>query len=373
MISYKVQLIFQNEKEENDIKDFLFESTKVINRCFELLYHLKDKKISLKEAHQICYNKLKEEFPNLPVQTIIKSYKEVIGIYKSIKSNKHEIETCPVRKKIKLQLDKRLYSNFTINSIWLTNPKTPNKRIKVSLLLYNKLIEMFNKYEIGDPNLIIINNKIYLQIPFKLPELTLKNLDTIAYDLGIKRLVVSSKGEIIDDKNYKKQKRKIRYLKRRLQSKGTKSAKRKLKKVKNKEKNHSKNFNHLLANKMLNCNESIIVLEDLTKIKQNTKNFKGTKIKNTKHNNRLNQVSFSALKNILLYKALFLGKEIVTVSPAFTSQDDCRNIERGVRQGRRYFTSDNKVFDSDGTLKRQAVCQPANRSESLLLTTSQAL
>ena len=236
MISYKVQLIFQNEKEENDIKDFLFESTKVINRCFELLYHLKDKKISLKEAHQICYNKLKEEFPNLPVQTIIKSYKEVIGIYKSIKSNKHKIETYPVRKKIKLQLDKRLYSNFTINSIWLTNPKTPNKRIKVS---------------------------------------------------------------------------------------------------------------------------------------------------------------FSALKNILLYKALFLGKEIVTVSPAFTSQDDCRNIERGVRQGRRYFTSDNKVFDSDwnaainiqqrykrtpfsvlpfdGTLKRQVVCQPANHSKSLLLTTSQAL
>lgn len=192
MISYKVQLIFRNEKEENDIKDFLFESTKVINRCFELLYHLKDKKISLKKAHQICYNKLKEEFPNLPVQTIIKSYKEVIGIYKSIKSNKHEIETYPVRKKIKLQLDQRLYSNFTINGIWLTNPKTPNKRIKVSFLLYNKLIEMFNKYETGDPNLIIIDNKIYLQIPFKLPELTLKNLATIAYDLGVKRLVVSS-------------------------------------------------------------------------------------------------------------------------------------------------------------------------------------
>lgn len=347
MISYKCQLIFSSTKEEDNILEFLNESSKVINRCFELLYQYKDKNLSLKETHNICYNKVRKEFPNLPAQTIIKSYKEAKAIYKSIKSNKHKIDKPPVRKSPKLNLDKRLYSNFTSLGIWLTNPFTKNKRLKVSFMLYPKLIKMFNKYETGDPSLIIKNNKVYLNIPFKTPEIILSNLETIGYDLGAKRLAVSSTGIVLDDKEYKKNKRKIRYLKRCLQSKGTKSAKRKLKKIKNKEKNISNNFNHCLANKMLNCKEAIIVLEDLSNLKQNVKKFKNSNIKNTKNNNKLNQISFYKLKEILSYKALLIGKQVVTVSPSYTSQNDCRGIEQGIRKGRRYYTSDKLVFDSD--------------------------
>lgn len=393
MKTYNIELVFESETHFSDIKQFLIEYNNVFNECSKMIFD--DRVLSLRYIHHKCYYILREKFPNLPSQTIIRAQKEVLATYKSIKSNKYKIDKHPVRKNLSIQLDKRLYSNYTKSSIKITNPISVGKRITVNFKLYDKVNEMFERYEVCDPSIFYKNGKIYLSAIFETPVLVTKDLSVLGLDRGLRREVVDSDGNVYHDKDWMKQKRKIRYLKRCLQSKGTKSAKRKLKKIKNKEKNHSKNFNHLLANKMLNCNESIIVLEDLTKIKQNTKNFKGTKIKNTKHNNRLNQVSFSALKNILLYKALFLGKEIVTVSPAFTSQDDCRNIERGVREGRRYFTSDNKVFDSDwnaainiqqsykqtpfsvlpldGTLKRQAVCQPANRSESLLLTTSQAL
>ena len=82
-------------------------------------------------------------------------------------------------------------------------------------------------------------------------------------------------------------------------------------------------------------------MEDLTKIKQKTSK------KGSSHNNRLSQIPFYLFKQILSYKAPLVGKQVETVNPAYTSQTDCRGIEKGERKNRRYYTIDNLVFDSD--------------------------
>jgi len=56
---------------------------------------------------------------------------------------------------------------------------------------------------------------------------------------------------------------------------------------------------------------------------------------------------FYLLLEILSYKALLKGKKVVTVNPYNTSQDDYRNLEKGVRKGCRYYASDGKVLDAD--------------------------
>ena len=38
---------------------------------------------------------------------------------------------------------------------------------------------------------------------------------------------------------------------------------------------------------------------------------------------------------------------VVIVDPAYTSQDDCRGLDRGKRQGRRYYGVDGKQLDVD--------------------------
>lgn len=38
---------------------------------------------------------------------------------------------------------------------------------------------------------------------------------------------------------------------------------------------------------------------------------------------------------------------MATVDPAYTSKNDYRDIDRGIRKGCRYYTSDGKVFDAD--------------------------
>ena len=70
------------------------------------------------------------------------------------------------------------------------------------------------------------------------------------------------------DKEYLKKRRRLRYLRRCLQSKGSHSSKRHLNKLSHKERNVSKNEVEKACNVLLrNTDASILVLEDLTKIR----------------------------------------------------------------------------------------------------------
>jgi transposase len=80
-------------------------------------------------------------------------------------------------------------------------------------------------------------------------------------------------------------------------------------------------------------------MEDLSGIKSSNKG--------KKFNNRQSQVPYFDLRRILTYKAPLKGKVVVTVDPAYTSKNDYRGIEKGVRKGCRYYTADGKVFDAD--------------------------
>ncbi len=133
----------------------------------------------------------------------------------------------------------------------------------------------------------------------------------------------------------------MRYKKRRLQSCGTKSARRKLKKLRHKEKNINKNFSHHLANKLISdTNADILVLE----------NLKSLKVKKHKkqNKNRISQVPMYELRRILTYKALLHNKQVITVSPSYTSQIDHRTGKiDGQRIGGRYIGKDNQVLHAD--------------------------
>jgi IS605 OrfB family transposase len=126
------------------------------------------------------------------------------------------------------------------------------------------------------------------------------------------------------------------------------SARTKLKKLRRKEANVSKNMCHHLANTILKHNGSVVVMEDLTKIKQSTSKSKDG-YKRKRHNNMLSQVPFYLIRQILTYKALLKGKRVETVSPEYTSRQDCRT-QSGVgckRIGCRFYTKDDMVFDAD--------------------------
>lgn len=341
MITYNIELDFSNESQKKYWIDLLNSIKNCYNSISKLVWENKSVKLNLKEIHSLVYNDMRKSYPELPAQAIIKTYKSVISSYRS---NKRKF-FCE-KKKSSCQLDKRLYSKLSPEGLLLSTPNS-FKREFVSFKLYKKFKELSLKYSMHDPNIFVKNNKLYLGIPFEVPSKPVVEETYLGIDLGVKRLVTTSDGVVIDDKKLKANKRRIRKLKRELQSKKTRSAKQKLRKLRNKERNINKFYVHKIVNSILKTDKNIIVTEDLSGIKQNTSRTKEG-FKRNKHNNRMSQVPFYMLKEILSYKALLLGKRVETVSPYNTSKIDCiTNKIDGERRGCRYYSKSGLVYDAD--------------------------
>lgn len=337
ILSLKTKLTFASEEDKQSLLRTLELSRDAFNYCSTLQFGCPNNIISL---HAKFYKSAREKFPELKSPFVVSVENACLSAYRSIKSNKHVIDKPICKKRLSLNLNKctiRIKDNtFFITSI--------GKRLKCLPKMYPKFVEHLSKYKFGDPTIFVRGNDIYISIPFKIEVKETNSKSVLGIDLGIRRLASTSEGNLYIDKQFNKEKRKLRYQKRILQSKKktSNSAKRKLKKLKRKERNKNINFVHHLVNAILRTKCDAIAIEDLDNKKLKRKQHK------FQNKNRISQVSFSLLKMFLTYKAALLGKEVVCVNPMFTSQiDSLTGLKDGVRQGCRYYCKNGLVLDAD--------------------------
>lgn len=333
VITLTTPAVFSSPEDKLACIKFLEAERDAWNRCSEKRFALG--KNNIKELHASFYRDFRNERPEIPAQALIIAQRNCLASYKIAKSSAHKITKCFIKKSLSVKLDNRTYlrrgCGFRMTTL--------GKRIEVQPHLYKKFSEFIEKYELCDPRIFIRDNIIMLAYTFRVP-CTPKEGAVLGLDLGCRHFVTTSDGRLIGDKKYNARKRKVRYLKRRLQSKGTRSAKRKLKQLRRKERNQTKDFVHCATKFVLKSPVQTFVIEDLKGIKSK-KRHKGAK-------NRISQIPFAEFKTILTYKAHLLGKQVITVNPQFTSQVDHRNGRRtGERCGRRYYGHDGVVLDAD--------------------------
>ena len=350
MLTYKTKLTF----ESHEIREFWLKSLFLARDCYNFVSRIVfDEKLplSLKAFHHRLYRAEREAFPELPAQMCIKIYKQVLANYKTAKSNKHKVGKPLKMKNPAVQLDKRLYSGLTRDSIRLANGQG-NKRAVVRFELYPKFEDMSSKYRMCDPTIQyhVETDTFYACVPFLTLSTTPYSESHLGVDLGMRRLATLSDGTAYTDNDYLAVRRRIRYNKRILQrhKKCSHSARTKFRKLGRKERNVSKEMCHGLANAILGHNGSVIVMEDLSGIKQNTSKTKSGSVRH-RHNNAISQVPFYHIRQILTYKAPLRGKRVETVSPENTSRTDCRtqSADGCRRRGCRFYTADGRVFDAD--------------------------
>jgi putative transposase len=189
----------------------------------------------------------------------------------------------------------------------------------------------FNKYltklnEVKALTIYYKNNKIRCQMIIEIPDvekLEVKNI--LGIDRGIINPVVSSNNRFFNSKRIRKIKGQYSWLKSKLQQKGTKSAKRKLKKLSGREKRFVENENHKLAKEIVAMNFECFALEDLS--------IKKTKQLGKVFNRKLSGWSYFQFQKFLEYKAENLGKQVVYVKPNYTSQccSMCGHIDKNNR------------------------------------------
>ncbi|MFD1549564.1 RNA-guided endonuclease InsQ/TnpB family protein [Levilactobacillus fuyuanensis] len=156
------------------------------------------------------------------------------------------------------------------------------------------------------------------------------NPQIVGIDRGLRFLATAfdSKGKTLFFNGQKILRRRKKFLeiRRQLQSKGTRSANKKLKQLAQRENRWMTDVNHRLAKTLVTAygSHTLFILEDLTNVTFNTDDLP----KSLRSSHR--SWSFFQLESFLTYKAQAIQSAVVKVSPAFTSQrcPKCGLIEK---------------------------------------------
>ncbi len=154
--------------------------------------------------------------------------------------------------------------------------------------------------------------------------------EVMGVDLGLTHPAVTSKRTFLGDRRWKEQERRLFRLRRQLQQKGTKSAKRHLKKLSGKLFRQRKDHDHVLSKRLVQnaTPGSTIVLENLSHIRERVTHRWG------EGRRRMHSWSFAQLQSFLAYKAEAQGSEVVKIDPRHTSQT-CSRCGHQARTNRR--------------------------------------
>lgn len=212
-------------------------------------------------------------------------------------------------------------NTFETRKITLTQP-LKDIRFRCSDLNHNRL----RQYRDGIRSATLSKTKsgnFFLSILIELPneEVVKFNLtdEYVGIDLGVKNFIITSNGEVFENKHfYKSQEQKIAKLQHQLSKKQKGSTNRnkariKLAKAFEKLNNQKENYIHSVVNELLKYYD-IIFMEDL--------NVSGM-LKNHKLAKAIQEVGFYRFKSILVDKAFNNGKQVVFVDRFYPSSKIC--------------------------------------------------
>jgi putative transposase len=167
---------------------------------------------------------------------------------------------------------------------------------------------------------------------------------TLGVDLGRRRVAMDSDAHPYEATEVNRLRAHYPKVRRSLQRKGTKEAKRLLKRLSGRERRHMRALNHVISKQLVDKAHTThrqIALEDLTGIRQRTTVRKP-------HRYCHHSWSFYQLRQYVAYKAQAAGVLLVLVDPADTSKTCHLCGHRGHRSGLKFAcTRCNVVMDAD--------------------------
>ncbi len=309
----------------------------------------------------------------LPSQLSISARMKAAESLKSVRARRQKKlkVSCPKSKQSSIRYDANSYSVWFDKN--LLSISTIDGRKKIEFKVPPNFCR-YRDWRRKSAELFIRGKKVFLAIVFD-KEITDTQLtqETIGIDRGIKKIAVTSKNQFFGGGQVKKIVNRYRSLRKKLQSKGTQSAKRHLRKLKSKENRFRRDVNHCVSKQIIELlsHGTTIVLEDLKGIRDTSKKFR------KEQRYWINGWSFFQLESFLTYKAAEKGCLVDFVDARYTSQkcSVCGHIERGNRVKQSLFKCKhcgfslnadlnasrnicNNYKDAKGYLCRVAVNQP---------------
>jgi IS605 OrfB family transposase len=303
----------------NDILNMMIQYGKIYSKYVE--WALGNNTYSKQKAHEQLYTDLRTSYPDIPSALIQASRDNAL---ESIKVTKFKRKPKP-KKYATVRYDKRTCTlrgqQLTLSSI--------GKRQKFILDIPDYFKEIFESWRFTGCQLSYTNRNFWICLNYETESPEKQDGDALGLDRGIINIVATSKGDKYSGKEVRKHRRKHLHNRKTCQAKGTRSAKRRLKKMSGREKRFSKDVNHVVSKWICSMPETTFVLEDLSR---------NRKKKGKKFNKRISDWSFYQLEQFLKYKSEACGKKVVYVDARYTSQkcSCCGSIDKKSRNGGNY-------------------------------------
>jgi putative transposase len=262
------------------------------------------------KVHKLCYYDVKGKF-GLSSQMAIRAIGKVVETYKADKKPKkpHSFNLLSA-----MVYDQRNMS-VSMDHVSLV---TLEGRMKIPLVVSGYHQGMIRQGRVkGQADLVLVDDVFYLLLVVDLPEPPQnKPVDFLGVDLGIKNIATDSDGNNFSGSHLNNLRKRHFKIRQRLQKKGTKSAKRLLKKRRQKEARFARDVNHWISKQLVQRAQGTdrgIALEDLKGIRERVTVKKSQRRQH-------HSWAFYQLLQFIEYKAKLAGVPVVYVNPRYTSQ-----------------------------------------------------
>lgn len=257
--------------------------------------------------HGRCYYNLREIFG-------VSSQTAVRAIGKAVECFAHDKTVCPVFKPLgAVTYDLHTFGFKGVDRVSLL---TMSGRIIVPYVVGDYFSGRLH-YLKGQADLVYRDGMFFLYCTADVPEPPIGMVEEfLGVDLGIANIATDSTGERFTGEDIDSHRKRHNKARQTFQRRGTKSAKRRLKKLSGKQSRYQHHVNHCIAKRLVAKAKTLgigISVEELTGIRDRV-------TVRRKQRSRLSNWSFGHLRQCLAYKARLAGVPMVAVDPRNTSR-----------------------------------------------------
>ena len=270
------------------------------------------------DLHKICYRQAREQF-GLSAQSTVRAISKVADSYKLDKETRRTFRATG-----SAAYDGRILSwNLTDSSVSIW---TLGGRLNIPFVCGKRQAALLRDRK-GETDLSLVGGQWFLMATCEVPNAPQSNVTRfLGVDLGIVKIASDSDGKVYAGGELKSIRCRNLRLRRKLQKKQTRSAKRRLKKLSGKEARFARHANHVISKEIVASAERTgrgIAIEELTGIRDRIRAGR-------KQRAVLHSWAFAQLGAFLTYKATLAGVPLVAVDPRNTSREcaECGHIDK---------------------------------------------
>ena len=318
------------------------------------------------DLHRATYYPIRAVYPKMPSQLVISARMKAVEALKAVFARKKQGRKAgqPKSRFGAIRYDARTYAFWPEKQTVSLSTLAGRQHIPVSVPEYFQLVlTQAASFDSADLVYHRAKHAFWLHLIVSLPDaVPASDGPVVGVDVGMTRLAVTSANLFIDGRHVKDVANRYFRLRRSLQTKGTRSATRKLKAVRHREQRFRTDVNHVVSKRLVSAmpTGTTIVLEDLTHIRDRAKG------KGKRQRRQMASWSFADLQAKITYKAQTRGIRVLLVDPAYTSQTcpRCGHVDSENRKTQSLFSCVSCGYQSNAD--RVAALTLAQRGRSVL-------